>query len=54
MPNPICSPPNPAASQTLPHAGGVRMAAMPKTMNAAPISRTAGTLKMPPVSTPAP
>src|SRR5262245_16621258 len=42
------------ASQTLPHSGGVRMAAIPAAMKQTPIARITGTLNIPPVSRPAP
>ena len=38
----------------LPHSAGVAIAAMPSAMKQTPIARTTGTLKMPPVNTPAP
>src|SRR5687768_15761539 len=42
------------ASQTLPHSGGVRDAAIPAAMKHTPTARTTGTLNIPPASTPAP
>jgi hypothetical protein len=50
----MCKPPKPAAMNAFPQAGGVKNAAVPKAMNAAPINGTGRTEYEPPVTTPVP
>src|SRR5687767_8614325 len=53
-PKTMCRPPNPAAMNASPHAGGVSSAAAPMSMKHTPITGTTRTENVPAVTTPAP